>query len=301
MNAHSAHETRRLIGAETMWLLRRRYFRIAQLAAAVVLAGFFVVRFLPSSDDVAGAIRDARLQVAEAAARGLDIPLAGMYREPRYVLAAQAPVDLASAGLILGLIGFCAAAMCIGSAWRTGAVRLSFIQSGRRFRPAVIRILTWATGWFAGSLALLLLLAGGLTLTAMTRGYTEGINAVPLLLVVLRAALLTGAAAAVGASLATLLRNEIPILVALLLYVLVAEVLMPALRPGGLFRSPGRKIIDFVVSQDLGAQITLNCAAPRCDIAYVPAGGLVAALVAIPVLVVLVGGSAISANRPVWS
>lgn len=290
------------LAAEWFWIRRRRALLLAGAAAAMIAAVVPLARWLSSDADLSAAIARAEREAAEMAAAGVDVPMAGAFVETRYLLAEQAPVDTAGAALALALVGLLAATLSVGSEWRTGTVRLSFVNPAERTGPTFARVLLWGACWSVVGAAALVVLQGGLLLVGHDRGLTEGAAAAMFVWPLVRGVLTIGVGAAVGAALATVFRSETPVVVLLLLYVLVAEIVLLGLHGAAGYRSPGADLAGWIVSADVGAVLPSSCGgAPRCnELHAITAGepGVYLALSSAASALVL--GAAVSARRPVW-
>lgn len=163
----------------------------------------------------------------------------------------------------------------------------------------MLRVGAWWAAWTAVALGCLALAAAGLWLVAATRGDTTGTAVAPVVGIVLRGTLVAGVGAGVGAGLAATLRSDVAVLVGTLAYVLVGEMLLPAVQPG--FRSPGLRVVDLVVAQDFAGGPVLACGAPSCPEVVLSGAGSAAGFGAVLAALVVTGGLAWwSARRPVW-
>ncbi|NKY11640.1 hypothetical protein [Cellulomonas hominis] len=291
-----------VLAAEWYWIRRRRALRLALVAAAALAVGLPLARWLSSDADLAAAIAQAEQEAADLRARGVDIPVSGVFVEPRYLVAEQLPVDTSAAVLALALVGFLAAALSVGAEWRTGTVRLSFLDPAARSGPAASRVALWGLSWSAVGAAGLVLIQGGLLLVGWDRGLLEGATAATFAWPLARGVLTIGLGALLGAGLASLLRSDTVVVVLLLLYVLVAEIVLLGLNGAAGYRSPGSILAMWVVSADTGAPLPYTCGgAPRCDELFaVTAGQPALYLVGVVAAAALLLAAAASARRPVW-
>lgn len=294
----------RLLVAEHLWLVRRRPLRLAALLAAVCATALPVVRQVHSSTDVSRALADAERDAAVALAQGVDIPLEHLYVEPRYQLAVQLPVDVAALALGLAVMMLVTSAVAVGSEWRSGTVRLSWVTPEARSVPAAVRVTVWwAAGTVVGAAALLLCCAG-LLIVGHLGGLSDGVSAVAAAGVVVRGALLVGAASAVGAATATVCRSDVAVLTVVLTYVIVVEMLVVGLRTGQGYQSPGAQAFTLVggVRPGVSPEVETVCSpAPRCSVVLEPLWGEPRTYWAVGLaLVCLVLVAAWSARRPWW-
>lgn len=291
-----------VLAAEWFWIRRRHALRIAVAAAALLAIGLPLARWLSSDADLAGAVARAEHDAAALSADGVDVPVSGLFVEPRYLLAQQLPLDTSGAVLALALVGLLAAALSVGAEWRTGTVRLSFSDLAARTGPTIVRVALWALCWSIVGAVALAAVQGGLFLVGLERGLLEGATVATFAWPFLRGVLVIGLGALLGAALATLLRSETVVVVLLLLYVLVAEIVLLGLHGAAGYRSPGSTLASWVVSADTGPPLPVTCGgAPRCDELFaVTAGPPSLYLVGAVTSVALLLAAAASARRPVW-
>lgn len=292
------------IRAEGFWMLHRRAMPLAALVACTSALLVPLARWLSTSDDVDGAVAKARADAADALARGLEIPIESLYQEPRYELATQLPVDVAALSLGIALMMLVAAAVSVGSEWRSGTVRLSLAVPSSRSAPAAVKIVAW---WVAATVvgAIALTMSGaGLLAVGHAGGLTDGSSTAAIVGITVRGAVVVGAAAAIGAASATTARSDVAVVVAVLLYVLCAELLLVGLLGASGYQSPGTRAHMLVAGLVVGpaTEIEVSCGAGlRCPLAYEIGWGSPAVYLAL--LLGVVGSTlaaAWSARRPVW-
>lgn len=264
---------RREVAAELFWIVKRRALRYGMLAAALVVAAVIADAAIGSSSDVAGAVMRAETLADEASQGGFDLPVGGAYIEPRYLLANQLPSALAQVGLALALVGLVTSSLSIGGEWRTGTVALSFVSSGRRVQPVLVRIGVWAALWFAVSLVTLLVAATGLTGVALATGDPNGISCSTIVGLLLRAGVIASLGALLGGAWSSITRSNTVVIVAALVYLLVFEIVMAVIVAGTTLRTPATILAQFVTARIIEAAHTLECGAPRCDDVYATHGG----------------------------
>ncbi|MDR1187930.1 MAG: hypothetical protein LBK95_10835 [Bifidobacteriaceae bacterium] len=185
-----------------------------------------------------------------------------MYEEPRYLLAAQLPFDLATLALVMALIGCAVIGIAIGGEWRSGTVRFSWVEHSARSSPAVIRLAVATLAWFAVSLAALALAAGALWLVAHTRGLPDAVSPAWAVAAVARGSLVAAGGALAGGALATLTRTDLAVPIALLVYLLLAELALPMAIEGAV--TPASQMSWFVHGLDPTIDLGFACGGPVC-------------------------------------
>lgn len=290
------------LSAEWFWVRRRRALRGAALLAMVLVCAVVVARWLSSDADIASALVAAERLAADAAANGIDIPVSATYVEPRYQLALQMPLDTAALSVALMLVGLVTASITVGGEWRTGIVRLTFEPASSRVRPALARLVVWWAAWTSVGLVASSTVVAGLTLVGVDRGLSAGVETGGLLGVVARGGLVTGAGALVGAALATSLRSDAAVVALVLGYVLVGEIVLPALLATSGYTSPGTLLVDFVAASDVARPVTMSCGeVPRCETVYASSAG--DPVVYAVLMSTMLGTSALAVWRsrmPIW-
>lgn len=262
------------VAAEWFWTRHRHAFQVTVLISLLLVVGVVVARFLSTSSDVASAVTKAEEIAADAASHGLELPVSATYVEPRYQLAMQMPLDIAGLTLAMMLVGLVGAALAVGSEWRTGTIRLAFVTPSARARPTLARLVVWWATWTALGTAGLVLATVGLMLVGHVRGLSDGLGGATILGLTARGGLVVGAGVVVGASLATILRSDAAVVVLVLSYVLVAEIVLPALLATRGYLSPGVRLLDVVVSSDLTRPVVMSCGpVPRCETVYESTSG----------------------------
>lgn len=287
---------RSTLSAEWFWTRRRRALRRAALLVMVLVCAVVVARWLSTDADITSAIAEAEQLAADAAANGVDIPTSATYVEPRYQLALQMPSDSAGLAAALMLVGLVTASMSVGGEWRTGIVRLTFEPASSRVRPTLARLVVWWSAWTIFGLVALATGVAGLTFVGSHRGLSGGVELGAWVGVILRGGFVVGAGALVGAALATALRSDAAVVALVLGYVLVGEIVLPALLATSGYASPGSLLVDFVVSNDIARPIVMSCGqVPRCEIVYVSSAG--SPVVYAVVVMTMLGTSALAAWR----
>ncbi len=286
------------------FLLRHRRVVAIQLwFSGLAVVAWPVFRFATSSADLDGALRSAQAQVDELQpVIGEEFDLAAAFVEPRYLAAEKLPFDLAALSVGLALVCFLAGAVLCGGDWRSRAVQITWVSPGRRGRPAAVAVASW-TGWCAAVAVVVLVVAAAALLTvARLRGMADGIGPGAVLLIVLRGTLVVACAGAVGAGAGIAARSEVVVTLGLLGYVILGELLAPALMAANGYRSGGTRLIEFVVSEAADSRSNvLACLAPRCPDLVVPGGGPIGGYVAVGGAVALALVLAwLVARRPVW-
>lgn len=293
---------RSTLSAEWFWTRRRRPLRRAALLAMVLVCAVVVARWLSTDADITAAILEAEQLAADAAANGVDIPTSATYVEPRYQLALQMPSDAAGLVVALLLVGVVTASIAVGGEWRTSIVGLTFDPVSSRVRPTLARLVVWWAAWSSVGLVALAAAVLGLTVVGFDRGLSAGLGSGAWLGVILRGGLVVGAGALVGAALATALRSDAAVVSLILGYVLVGEIVLPALLATSGYSSPGTLLVDFVVASDLARPVTMSCGqVPRCEIVYATSAGSPAVYTVL--VSSMLGTSALAVWRsrnPIW-
>lgn len=293
---------RLLLHAEAWWLSRRRAPRVMSLLAVTCAVALPLARWRSTSDDVERAVADAERDAADAAARGVEIPAASFYVEPRYELASQLPLDLAGLSLGLALLALVTAAVAVGGEWRAGTVRLSFPSLRDRSPATAARIVVWwATGTAVGAVSLAVCTAA-LVAVGLSGGLSDGFSPAAAAGVAARGTLLVGAASAAGAAAASIVRSDVVVVAVALTYVVVVEILMVGLRGGEGLGSPGSRAHMVVAGIDVEQPRYLPCgSAPRCPVVHELGWGSPATYAAVAAALMVMTLVAVwSARRPLW-
>jgi hypothetical protein len=154
--------------------------------------------------------------------------------DPRFPLT-MLPDVLKGTSIPLILAGWLLGASFIGADWRVGTITTLLTWEPRRGRVIVAKVLVCAVSVFALAMALQAVLGGVLTLDAVFRGTTEGVDASwwrESRGVAVRAATLASVASVVGFAIASIGRNTAAALGAGFAYLAVIENLVRGLRPG---------------------------------------------------------------------
>jgi hypothetical protein len=154
--------------------------------------------------------------------------------DPRFPLT-MLPDVLKGTSIPLILAGWLLGASFIGADWRVGTITTLLAWEPRRARVIVAKVLVCAVSVFALAMALQAVLGGVLSLDAVFRGTTEGVDASWLREtggVAVRAATLASVASVIGFAVASIGRNTAAALGAGFAYVAVIENLVRGLRPG---------------------------------------------------------------------
>lgn len=289
-------------GGEWFWTRRRRALRSAVLVAVAITVATVVSRWLSTSSDLAPAFADAQRHIDQAAANGVKFEMAEVFNDPRYALATQMPIDTAALALAIALIGLVAGALAVGGEWRTGTIRLSFVTPSARTQPTLARLTVWWLVWTSVGALCLIFAIGGLSLVGSSRGLSDGVTASLYVGLVVRGTLAVGAGVLLGAGLATLFRSDAVVMVLMLGYVLIAEILLPALLGVSGYLSPGVRLIEFIISRDLSQPLAIECGqAPRCEEVFATTAGAPGVYLALILTILGVGALAIwRAQRPIW-
>jgi hypothetical protein len=153
--------------------------------------------------------------------------------DPRFPLT-MLPDILKGTSIPLIIAGWLLGASFIGADWRVGTITTLLTWEPRRARVIVAKVLACAVSVFALGMVLQAVLGGVLSLDAMFRGTTEGIDASWLREtsgVAVRAATLATVASVVGFAVASIGRNTAAALGAGFAYLAVVENLVRGLRP----------------------------------------------------------------------
>lgn len=291
--------------AEFFLLARRRAAQWTALFAVVTATVLAIFRFLSTSADVAAAEGRARADAEElvriSGVSPEDIEVSAFFSDPRYLVAADLPLDLAAALIALGVLGVLGGALVGGADWRTGTIVTSFVSVSQRSRPMLDRLLAWTTFWTALSLILTGLLTGGLILVGGFHGSLVSTDWASVLLVATRGLAVSATGAAVGFATGVFFRSELVVILILLAEVLVLEVAV-SLAVGGSFTSPGTRLARWVLSIDNdGNAATVDCDAMACADVFIsqPNGitGLAALVFVVAIMVLLVR---LGSRRPLW-
>lgn len=154
--------------------------------------------------------------------------------DPRFPLT-MLPDILKGTSIPLIIAGWLLGASFIGADWRAGTITTLLTWEPRRARVIVAKVLACAVFVFALAMALQTVLGGVLSLDAVFRGTTEGVDASwwrEAGGVAVRAATLTAVASVVGFAVASIGRNTAAALGAGFAYIAVIENLVRGLRPG---------------------------------------------------------------------
>ena len=154
--------------------------------------------------------------------------------DPRFPLT-MLPDILTGTSIPLIIAGWLLGASFIGADWRAGSITTLLTWEPRRARVIVAKVLACAVSVFVLAMALQAVLGGILSLDAVFRGTTEGVDASwwrETGGVALRAATLTSVASVVGFAVASIGRNTAAALGAGFAYIAVVENLVRGLRPG---------------------------------------------------------------------
>ena len=154
--------------------------------------------------------------------------------DPRFPLT-MLPDILKGTSIPLIIAGWLLGASFIGADWRAGSITTLLTWEPRRARVIVAKVLACAVSVFVLAMALQAVLGGILSLDAVFRGTTEGVDASwwrETGGVALRAATLTSVASVVGFAVASIGRNTAAALGAGFAYIAVVENLVRGLRPG---------------------------------------------------------------------
>jgi hypothetical protein len=154
--------------------------------------------------------------------------------DPRFPLT-MLPDILKGTSIPLIIAGWLLGASFIGADWRAGSITTLLTWEPRRARVIVAKVLACAVSVFVLAMALQAVLGGVLSLDAVFRGTTEGVDASwwrETGGVALRAATLTSVSSVVGFAVASIGRNTAAALGAGFAYIAVVENLVRGLRPG---------------------------------------------------------------------
>jgi hypothetical protein len=154
--------------------------------------------------------------------------------DPRFPLT-MLPDILKGTSIPLIIAGWLLGASFIGADWRAGSITTLLTWEPRRARVIVAKVLACAVSVFVLAMALQAVLGGILSLDAVFRGTTEGVDASwwrETGGVALRAATLTSVSSVVGFAVASIGRNTAAALGAGFAYIAVVENLVRGLRPG---------------------------------------------------------------------
>lgn len=154
--------------------------------------------------------------------------------DPRFPLT-MLPDVLKGTSIPLIIAGWLLGASFIGADWRTGTITTLLTWEPRRSRVIVAKVVACAVSVFALAMALQAVLGGVLSLDAVFRGTTEGVDASwwrETSGVAVRAATLASVASIVGFAVASIGRNTAAALGAGFAYLAVIENLVRGLRPG---------------------------------------------------------------------
>jgi len=154
--------------------------------------------------------------------------------DPRFPLT-MLPDVLKGTSIPLILAGWLLGASFIGADWRVGTITTLLTWEPRRPRVIVAKVLVCAVSVFALAMALQAVLGGVLSLDAVFRGTTEGVDASwwrESSGVAVRAATVASVASVVGFAVASIGRNTAAALGAGFAYLAVIENLVRGLRPG---------------------------------------------------------------------
>jgi hypothetical protein len=153
--------------------------------------------------------------------------------DPRFPLT-MFPDILKGTSIPLIIAGWLLGASFIGADWRAGTITTLLTWEPRRARVIVAKVLACAVFVFALAMALQAVLGGVLSLDAVFRGTTEGVDASwwrETGGVAVRTATVTSVASVVGFAVASIGRNTAAALGAGFAYVAVIENLVRGLRP----------------------------------------------------------------------
>jgi hypothetical protein len=154
--------------------------------------------------------------------------------DPRFPLT-MLPDVLKGTSIPLIIAGWLLGASFIGADWRAGTITTLLTWEPRRTRVIVAKVLACAVSVFALAMALQAVLGGVLSLDAVFRGTTAGVDASlwrETSGVAVRAAILASVASVVGFAVASIGRNTAAALGAGFVYIAVIENLVRGLRPG---------------------------------------------------------------------
>jgi hypothetical protein len=154
--------------------------------------------------------------------------------DPRFPLT-MLPDILKGTSIPLIIAGWLLGASFIGADWRAGTITTLLTWEPRRARVILAKVLACAVSVFALGMALQAFLGGVLSLDAVLRGTTEGVDASwwrETGGVAIRAATLASVASVIGFAVASIGRNTAAALGAGFAYIAVVENLVRGLRPG---------------------------------------------------------------------
>lgn len=283
--------------------LRRRLTKLTVAAAALVTLSLIIWRFSTSSSDVKTAINVAHGQAERTSQQfGQKLPVENFFNDPRYILAENLPMDLGILAIGLGLVGIVGGASIAGSDWRTGTMSFLIPKLTARATGSLRILSAWAMLCSLGACVLVLLTIGCLYAVAATNGHVSGVAALTIVSTAVRAILVVVASSVAGAALAIAARHELPVIIAVLTYVVIAEgVLEAAIGQFG-YQAPSQHVLAFIMSRDFSSERMLQCGdAPLCPLIYDSGPGnplgylILSASVGACVLVAL-----FIARRPIW-
>lgn len=286
--------------AELYLQLRRRVVRGTAIAMAALATVLVVFRFLSSSTDIVSAVRTAETEAAALTEMFGDVTTtAYTYVEPRYMFAGQFPHDLAGVLIGFALLSFVGGALLSGGDWRTRAVGATFTRRSPRSVPAVARVVVFAASATVVAVFVASVLTGLMVAVAVLRGSVSGADLAGAGLMIARGGLVVLAGAGAGATLGTLLRSDVTVVVLLLTYVLVVETLLPVFVMG--LRTPAAVLHTFLRSEDLSRASTFVCDVPRCpEPVLAGTGSWVGHAVLVVVVISMLLVTWLAARRPVW-
>jgi hypothetical protein len=210
-----------LLRTEMRRHMRRRVIRVMIALALVGCAFAGVVSFIGSSGQSVAELENARY--------GSPAVLTDWWRPD------QGDAALATATVFLLLGGFFAGAAVAGAEWRAGTVTTALTWEPRRVRLHLTRTAACGLCALAVAVALQVVFLGALLPAVLAHGTTDGATSgwwLSLGLAVTRVALLTGLAAVLGVTLATLGRNTAFALGVVFAWMAVVEGIVRGARPG---------------------------------------------------------------------
>lgn len=284
-------------------LVRRRATVLTAVLAVLVTVSLIMWRFVTSSSDVEAAVDDAQRQAEQTGQQfGQQLPVENFFVDPRYILAEGLPMDLGLLAVGLALVGLVGGASIAGSDWRTGTVRFLLPSLTARAAGTLRTLGAWAVLSVLGAFVLVLLAVSGLYAVAAINGHVSGIAGLTIVSTALRAVLVVAASGVAGASLAIATRHELPVIIAVLAYVVVAEGVLEAAMGQFGYTAPSQRVHEFIMSRDISSERILQCGdVPLCPLIYDSGPGNPMGYV---VLALTVGACVLAAlliaRRPIW-